>query len=78
MSFEVPTRRKRYFLRLKAKVVHRFAELVEDARGNVLLGMPSAVAKEFHTSRQRVSEWLKQEELLVEESKGKVEHILYI
>lgn len=71
VSFKVPCRRKRYDLRFKAKVVHRFAELVEAGQGKILWGMQSAVAKEFSISRQRVSDWLKAKELLVEESKGR-------
>lgn len=62
-------RRTRYDLRYKARVIHRYAELVKENQGIVLAGMQTAVAKEFNIDRRRVSDWLRDKELIVEESK---------
>jgi hypothetical protein len=64
-------RRKRYDIRYKARVIFRYYELVEENGGVNLRGTQAAISREFDIAADKVSKWLKNRYLLVEESKTK-------
>lgn len=62
----VVKRRKRYDVGYKARVVYRYNELIEECGGVVLRGTQAVVAREFGLTTDKVSKWLKCQDLIVE------------